>query len=412
MKRVGAKVSSRPEASRETAELRQRLAEAEETLRAIRAGEVDAVVVSGKSGPRVFTLEGADHAYRVLVESMREGAITLTAAGIILYANQRFAGMVGRPLERVIGQAIGEFLSAKDQVALRAQMRLAQKGGSTIQAILAPEGSKTPVQISVRALPKQGANLATLGLVLTDMSEARHNEEMLSALSRRIVIAQEAERERVALELHDHVTQQLCAVLVRSQTLAEKLTGRDGGAKRDAIELRELLGQTASEVERISRELRPNVLEHLGLVAVLSETAAEFMGRTGIPVALDCSGMTERLAADTELTLYRILQNTLKNVELHARARNVAVSLAKKASFVRLVIVDDGVGFDPNDRFATLKWKDGLGLLGMRERAAYVGGSLKIKSRRRFGTEIVVRIPLESKVRAAPRSSPGLPAPR
>ena len=84
--------------------LRARLADAEETLRAIRSGEVDAVVVAGKQGPQVFTLEGAEHAYRVLIESMNEGALTLTADKMVLYANQCFARMVKCPLEQVIGQ--------------------------------------------------------------------------------------------------------------------------------------------------------------------------------------------------------------------------------------------------------------------------------------------------------------------
>ena len=100
---------------------------------------------------------------------------------------------------------------------------------------------------------------ATIGMVVTDMTEARRNEELLRALTHRVVQAQEAERGRVALELHDNITQLLCAILVRSQTLADKLPARDGPSKREAMKLREMLGQTAEEVERISRNLRPSV---------------------------------------------------------------------------------------------------------------------------------------------------------
>src|SRR4029077_9271716 len=98
----------------------------------------------------------------------------------------------------------------------------------------------------------------------------------------RLVQAQEAERGRVALELHDHITQLLCAILVRCQTLADKLPARDGPAKREAVKLREMLGETAGEVQRVSRNLRPSVLDELGLVPVLRDTSAEFAKRTGI----------------------------------------------------------------------------------------------------------------------------------
>ena len=103
--------ASRPTPPAELAELRARLADAEETLRAIRSGEVDSVMVAGKEGSQVFTLDGAEHAYRVLIESMNEGALTLTADGTILYANQCFARMIKRPLEQVLGSSFHHLLS-------------------------------------------------------------------------------------------------------------------------------------------------------------------------------------------------------------------------------------------------------------------------------------------------------------
>ncbi len=388
--------SSRLARSRELAELRARLAEAEETLRAIRSGEVDAVVGAGKAGPQVFTLEGAEHAYRVLMESMNEGALTLTADKMILYANQCFARMVKRPLEQVIGSSFRRFLSAEDLATFRPLLKRADKSGSKIQVLLnAGDASQMPVQISIRPLAKNGFNRATFGMVVTDLTEARRNEEMLRALSHRLVQAQEAERGRVALELHDHITQLLCAILVRSQALAEKLSARDGSSKREAIKLREMLGQTAEEVERISRNLRPGVLDQLGLVALLRETSAEFADRTDVSLKLTCVQLTSRLPADTELTLYRILQEALKNVEQHAHARHVTVHLTKQGDIVQLTIKDDGIGFDPDQPSIRRRGKGGLGLLSMRERATYVGGALKVKSVRRAGTEIKVRIPMQ-----------------
>jgi PAS domain S-box-containing protein len=395
------KSSSRLAPSRELAELRARLAEAEETLRAIRTGEVDTVVVAGKQGPQVFTLEGAGHAYRVLIESMNEGSLTLTAKGVILYANQCFARMVKHPLEQVTGSSFRRFLSAADRATLRPLLKRADKSGSKIQVLLqAGDGSQMPVQISIRPLAKHGFNRATIGMVVTDMTEARRNEEMLRALTHRVVQVQEAERGRVAIELHDGITQLLCAILFRSQALVTSLSARDGPAKGEAMKLRELAGKTAEEVERISHNLRPSVLDQLGLVAALRATSTEFADRTGVAVKLACAKLTARLPADTELTLYRILQEALRNVEKHARARHVTVSLRQRA-FIQLAINDDGIGFDPEHHAARRKGKGGLGLLSMRERATYVGGAFKIKSVRGAGTEIEVLIPLPPRATAA-----------
>jgi PAS domain S-box-containing protein len=372
-----------------------RLAEAEETLRAIRSGDVDAVVVAGKQGPQVFTLEGAEHPYRVLIESMNEGALTLTATAVILYANQCFARMVGCPLEQVIGSSLRRFLATEDRAKLRPLLRRADTLGSKIQVQLQAEGgAQVPAQISVRPLARDPHNRATTGMVVTDLTEARRTEELMRALTHRVVQVQEAERARVALELHDNITQLLCATLLHSQALEAKLTAHDGPAKREAAQLREMLGETAQEVERLSRNLRPSVLTLLGLVAVLRTASAEFSARTGVPVSLACARLATRLPADAELALYRILQEALGNVEQHARARQVAVRLQKYGGFVQLRVRDDGIGFDPEHLPARRKGESGLGLLSMRERATYAGGTLKIKSARGAGTEIEIRLPL------------------
>jgi PAS domain S-box-containing protein len=387
--------------SREFAKLRARLAESEETLRAIRSGEVDTVMVAGKEGPQVFTLEGAVHAYRMLIESMNEGALTITTDKMILYANQCFARMVKCPLEQVIGGSFRRFLSTADRATLRLLLKRAGKSGSKIQVFLhARDGSKIPAQISIRPLAKNGFKGATIGLVVTDMTEARRAEEQLRALMHRVVQVQEAERGRLALELHDNITQRLCAVLPRWAALANKLPEREKASRGEVMKLSELLGQTVEEVQRIARNLRPSVLDELGLIPALRATCTEFVKRTGVSLKLACKPLTARLHAEGELALYRILQNALENVERHAHARHVTVRLRQRA-FVQLTIHDDGIGFDPEHHAARRKGKGGLGLLSMRERATYVGGVFKIKSVRGAGTEIEVLIPLPPSAMAA-----------
>jgi PAS domain S-box-containing protein len=374
--------------------LTTRLAEAEGTLRAIRTGEVDTVLVAGKEGSQVFTLDGAEHAYRMLIESMNEGALTLTADKTILFANQCFARMIRQPLEQVTGGSFRRFLSAEDRAVLRPLMKRAASSGAKIQMSLrAGDGSQLPVQISIRELAREGSRRVIIGMVVTDLTETRRHEKRLRALTQRVVQVQEAERGRVARELHDNITQQLCAILVRSQTLANQLSANDGPAKREAIKLRELLGLAAQEVERIAHNLRPSVLDELGLAAAVRDTCTEFAERTGVAVRLARVELAARLPADTELALYRILQEALKNVELHAHARHVTVQLQQPDGAVRLTIKDDGTGVDAELPSARHKVQIGLNLLGIRERAAYVGGVLKVKSSRRAGTEIEVCIP-------------------
>lgn len=376
------------------AELQARLTEAEATLRAIRSGEVDAVVVAGERGEQVFTLEGAGHAYRMLIESMNEGALTLTTNQVVLYANQCFAKLVKRPLEQVMGCSFRDFVAVADQARLRLFFKRNDPSGAKIQVLLQTGGgSPLPVQISQRRLPKIGPGHAVIGLVVTDMTEARKIEQLLRALTRRVVEVQEAERGRVALELHDNITQSLCAVVFHSQSLVNRFPTDDGVARGEAVKLHALLGDIADEVTRISHQLHPSILDQLGLVATLRSTCKEFAVRTGLALEVDCRESATRLPADVELALFRILQEALANVEKHADAGNVVVSFRKQKTGMQLSILDDGCGFlvaAPGGK----KGKGGLGLLSMRERASYVGGVLTISSLPGAGTKIDVRVAL------------------
>ena len=376
--------------------LRVRLAESEETLRAIRNGEVDTMVGTGKNNRQVFTLEGAGDAYRFLIESMNEGALTLTTDKMILYANECFSKMVKRPLEQVIGSSFKEFLAEEDRAPLRAMLKSAGKSGAKVHLDLHPgKGATIPVLISVRPLAKRGSETVTVGMVVTDMTATRRTEELLRGLSHRLVEVQEIERGRVAEELHGNITQMLCAILVRSQTLARKLSPRDHAAQQEAIKLRDLFGDVAQEVERISRNLRPSVLNELGLVAVLQSDRAEFTKRTGVPLQLDCVELTAPLSAEAQLACYRIFQEALKNIERHARARHVTARLTPAGDGVELTISDDGLGFNPTLRPAKNKSPRGFGLISLRERATAVGGTLTVESAPGQGTTIRAQIPFE-----------------
>jgi signal transduction histidine kinase len=170
----------------------------------------------------------------------------------------------------------------------------------------------------------------------------------------------------------------------------------------EAETLRDMASRTVEEVGRVAHNLRPNVLDQLGLVAAMRDAGKEFTDRTGVSVKMACTPMTARLSAGNELTLYRIFQETLRNVEKHAGAKNVAVNLSLPDASVQLVIRDDGVGFDAERPSAGRKAKGSLGLFGMRERVSHAGGALKLTSSQDGGTEIRVRIPLPQGPSVAP----------
>lgn len=172
-------------------ELERRLEEAEDTLRAIRGGEVDAIVATGPGGDRVYTLKGADEAYRIMVQGMAEGALTLTPGGLILFSNQQFALMTGHPLEQVVGAELHDFIAPEDLETVAAL--LTGTGGRKAEATLATaHGRSVPVYLSVEEMVVEEE--ACLCLIVTDLSEQKRSQEIATAeLLARSILEQAAE---------------------------------------------------------------------------------------------------------------------------------------------------------------------------------------------------------------------------
>jgi signal transduction histidine kinase len=204
---------------------------------------------------------------------------------------------------------------------------------------------------------------------------------------RRVVSAQEAERRRLARELHDETGQALTSILLGLRAVEEA----DGEpALHEAIrDVRELVRSTLRDVRRLAVELRPTALDDFGLVPALQRLTESFSEQTGIAVDFQASLPSGRLASEIETALYRIVQESLTNIVKHARAGRVSVVLTRKEDAVSVVVEDDGVGFEPG------RPRDGgLGLLGMQERVALLGGRLAIESRPGAGTTFVAEVPL------------------
>ena len=202
---------------------------------------------------------------------------------------------------------------------------------------------------------------------------------------RRVVEAQELERKRLARELHDQTGQELTSVLLGLKALEEADTENDR-AEALATVRRQVL-ETLHDVRRLAVELRPKALDDFGLAAALERLRDTFAEQTGMRVELEAH-VGERLPSDVETALYRIVQEALTNVVKHAEASAVSIVLARSGRSVTAVIEDDGRGFAPGSD------TEGLGLLGIGERLALLGGKLKLESKPGAGATLVAEVPL------------------
>ena len=370
-------------------ELRKRLQAAEDTVRAVTTGEVDALVVARASGDQVITLAGAELAYRILFDQMNEGAVTLTRDGLIAYCNGRFADIVRTPLARVVGAPLRRFVPPAEQAALDVLLQVGSRENARGDLrFRAGNGPPVPVEVSFAPLrPERSADVIGVVGVIRDITERTRQDELRNGLIEQVMTAQDDERRRIARELHDETGQSLTALLVGLRTIEGSQTAAQ--AVELARRLRETTAQTLVDVGRLWRGLHPGVLDDLGLAAALTRHAEEFSGRYGIAVdvrieGLDADGLPPLLQA----TVYRVVQEALTNVAKHASARRVSVRLMRDEAVVTVRVQDDGVGLDGGGRAGS------LGLQGMRERAALLGGSVEVESQPGAGATVTAHLPV------------------
>jgi PAS domain S-box-containing protein len=222
-----------------------------------------------------------------------------------------------------------------------------------------------------------------------DITDRRHAEETIRALLNDVITAQEEERRRIARELHDETAQTLTSLLVGLKALEE--SQELAQARVAASALRASVSAALEGVKRIARGLRPSILDDLGLEEALERLAAEVSRGAPYGVDLHFTGSrVPRLPDSVEIALYRIAQEALTNAGKHAAPRAVSVLVHRSDNVVRLVVEDDGKGFD----VGATQSRAELGLMGMRERAHLIGGSMTVESSRGLGTTICVSVPL------------------
>ncbi|HEX5803947.1 MAG TPA: cache domain-containing protein [Azospira sp.] len=234
------------------------------------------------------------------------------------------------------------------------------------------------------------ASLAVFaGGMALNISEHRLADQQLKQLAQRLVTSQEEERARVSRELHDGLSQLLVSTKYRFETAQERLlAGRDNAAQAIEEGLAGLTGAIA-EIRRISHDLRPSLLDNLGLPAALTQLAEDFGRRTGIAVDIGIGELPSLPSNRASTTLFRVAQEALTNVERHAAARHVSLRLDRDADTLQLSISDDGRGFA-----GARGGKPGIGLRNMRERVEHHGGSLRIAAGDDGGTRLLASLPL------------------
>lgn len=395
------KKNSRPKNASEIDQVFARVAELEETLRAIRMGEVDAVVVSGPVGDQVFTLQGAEHPYRILVETIDEGAATLSDDGTVLYSNKSFAAIFDVPLEKFIGSPIESFVSGDDLEDLRALFENAKNGSARGEIRLrTTNGKARTIRLTLSTNRQLGVEaICAVATELTELVETnealRVTETSLRQLSARLLQLQDEERRRIARDLHD-VTGQKIAILSMSLDRLGRLVHSEGAEVEETLEeSREIVRKIGEEIRTLSYLLHPPLLDESGLGSAVRWYAEGFQKRSGIQLTVDIATGLGRLPTEVETALFRVVQESLTNVHRYSGSPDAEIKIFAEDGQIQLEVIDHGRGIEAGaapvliDGIASL----GVGIPGMRERLRQLGGQLEVDFGRN-GTRVVATVPI------------------
>jgi PAS domain S-box-containing protein len=375
--------------------LQERLDAAEETLRALRNGEVDAIVTSGPAGECVYTLKGADEAYRLMVQNMAEGAITVTPDGVILFSNEKLASILAIPHERVIGSSFYDFVVPEDAGVFAALLTHELGAGTKIEVRLKVRGGvRVPVSLAVNRLELDGIDCFCV--IVADLTDQKRNEEVLHTLSARLLQIQDEDRRRIARGLHDGAFQRLAALEFKLTLVGQMSKGLPRAAQRNLTECQELVSDCCNDLGNLAYLIQPPLLEEQGLGPALRAFIASHNRRPGPQISLSFPSRMGRLPADIETTLFRIIQEALINIERHSGSATAEIRFLKKPGEILLEIADHGCGISREilkqlNRGIALS---GIGIAGLRERVRLLGGFMEICSGS-DGTAVRVKLPIK-----------------
>lgn len=389
---------SNRQAQDEALELKNRLEETEETLRAIRQYMVDAFVVTRENGAQVVTLGNADFPYRMMVESMNEGAVTLIPDGTIFYSNPRFAEMIQTEPEKLIGVRFEDLIGTTERPAFEEIFREAGLSGLRGEfCLLVTTGRCVPVQLSVYKLIAD--DVSGIAIIATDISERVEAEKKIRSLATKLTIAEQQERQRISQILHDDLQQRMFAIKAQLSLLRRAKQDETSPSEMEATfeQLENWLSDAITVARDLSTDLSPIVLQGDRLSEAIQWLATQMKERYGLEIDIDVKDGLDSLSDPIRILLFQAVRELLFNVVKHASTSQATVILEKVDGWARITVSDSGTGFDvekimnnPNSAH---------GLLIVQDRLTVLGGRMEAVSKPGDGTMVILEIP-----QAAPSS--------
>jgi PAS domain S-box-containing protein len=329
-----------------------------------------------------------------LVDSAMDGIITVDEGQRIILYNRAAERIFGWPALQVMGRPVDMLMPKRFRPLHRQHVEQfgdtgvtnRRMGGSSVLMALRATGEEFPIDASISQVETPEGKLFTV--ILRDVTERVRAQDDLAAFAAEASGAREQEKSRVARELHDELAQTLAAAKMDTRWVEDNIDDR-AGALAKLKGMVGLLDQAVASTRRIAADLRPLILDDLGLVAALEWLASSFTQRHGIECVLEVDEDLD-LEEPYATALFRMVQESLVNVAKHAQASRVQVRLAREADHVSLLVMDDGVGFQT----AVAPKPTSLGLVGLRERAKLLRGSVAVTSEPGRGTRVQARIPL------------------
>jgi PAS domain S-box-containing protein len=348
-----------------------------------------------------------------LLDGLEAGVANLSRDGLILYANRRFAGILGVPAHATVtGSSIRRYISAASWDSLNSALASAIGAPVGGEMRINASGETRVVRLSLG--PIRGNDGITIRVIASEVTELvktsqelRDSKASLYSLSARLLQSQDEERRRIARDLHD-ITGQELAVLGMSLELAARNLNSPEKAREALTESVGLAHKIEDEIRTLSYVLHPPLLDELGLGSALSWYAEGFQKRTGIRVETRIVPNLPRLSPSDETALFRVVQESLANVLRHSGSPTARISLSMDAGIARVSVEDQGKGIN---REILAPGRDttglGVGIAGMRERLIQIGGTLEINSNGK-GTSVVATLTLKAEARSEPaQESPG-----
>jgi len=342
-----------------------------------------------------------------LLRSIGDAVIATDEAGAITFMNPIAEKLIGCNSKQAMGRDLAKVFQTLDEetneLIDNPARILLNRGHSTVVekecVLLAYHEKKIPIVFKATPMANAKKNMTGVVLVFRDITESKRAEEAIRKaeeqqrlLSERLVKMQEEERLRIAHELHDDLGQSLTALRM-DVTWVQTLLKEEMELHSRLRQMVDISDNLIDTVRNISYELRPSVLDDLGLVNAIESYAHQFEVRSRIPCMVDLGKLDTPLSKDVALAAYRIFQEALTNVARHSQADEVGVQLQQTEEAFILEISDNGKGFNPE----VLSTRNSIGLLGMKARARMVGGELEIKSKKSKGTRIVACFPLQKR---------------